>query len=205
VFAVLDSGGPDSSLLPLFIFAAEVVVVTLCTVRTIFVARGLKYLAPVLGFFEVSMWLFAIGAVMKNLSDPTCSLAFAGGFTLGTYLGILVEQKLAIGSVLVRTVTAKDPAGLVAQLRAANYGVTCFDGDGASGRVRLLFTVVPRKGLGEVVALLKAFDPKVFYSIDSLQSAAAGVVPRDARRRWALLPAPSRAPGRTRLAGAGKG
>jgi uncharacterized protein YebE (UPF0316 family) len=200
VFAV-DSG----SLLPLFIFAAEVVVVTLCTVRTIFVARGLKHLAPVLGFFEVSIWLFAIGAVMKNLSDPTCSLAFAGGFTLGTYLGILVEQKLAIGSALVRTVTAKDPAALVAQLRAANYGVTCFDGEGASGRVRMLFTVVPRKDLGVVLGLLKAFDPQVFYSVDALQSAAAGVVPREPRRRWALLPGLLRLPGRAHLVGAGKG
>src|SRR3954447_12833495 len=88
-----------SGAVPLFIFAAETCVVTLSTLRTIFLARGRKYLAPTLGFFEVSLWLIAIGEVMKNLSDVRCSLAFAGGFTLGNFLGILIEQKLALGSV----------------------------------------------------------------------------------------------------------
>jgi len=74
---------PFLPVLPLFIFAAEVCVVTLCTIRTIFVARGMKFLAPLLGFFEVSIWLFAIGAVMKNLNDIACYAAFAGGFPLG--------------------------------------------------------------------------------------------------------------------------
>src|SRR3954454_17450984 len=108
-----------------FIFVAEMCVVTIATLRTIFISRGMKVLAPVLGFFEVSIWLFAIGSVMKNLSDVRCALAFAGGFTLGNFLGILIEQSLALGSVVVRTITPSDPAPLVDALRAASYGVTC--------------------------------------------------------------------------------
>src|SRR5947208_15051500 len=91
----------------LFIFVAEMCVVTLSTLRTIFLAKGMRLLAPVLGFFEVSIWLFAIGSVMRNLGDGRCALAFAGGFTVGTFLGILIEQKLALGSVVVRTITNK--------------------------------------------------------------------------------------------------
>jgi uncharacterized protein YebE (UPF0316 family) len=182
------------ALLPLFIFTAEVCVVTISTLRTIFVAQGKKYLAPVLGFFEVTTWLFAIGEVMNNLSDVRCSLAFAGGFTLGNFLGILIEQKLALGAVLVRAVTARAPANLVERLRAAEYGVTLVEGQGTVGPVHVVLTVVPRKHLAAVVALLKEFDPAVFYSVDGLQTAAAGVFPLARRRSWELPPGTLRLP-----------
>jgi uncharacterized protein YebE (UPF0316 family) len=167
---------------PLFIFTAEVCVVTISTLRTIFIAQGKKYLAPALGFFEVTTWLFAIGAVMQNLSDVRCSLAFAGGFTLGNFLGILIEQKLALGTVLVRAITARDPAALVERLHEAEFGVTLVEGQGAVGPVRVVLTVVPRKHLPAVVAVLQDFDPAMFYSVDGLQTTAAGVFPLTRRR-----------------------
>jgi uncharacterized protein YebE (UPF0316 family) len=179
---------------PGVIFVAEVCVVTISTMRTIFVARGMKYLAPLLGFFEVSIWLFAIGGVMKNLSDWTCSAAFAGGFTLGNFLGILLEEKLAMGSVVVRIITCKDAAGLVEGLRAAGFGVTRVDGQGSRGPVQSVLSVVRRKDLGLVLALARGFDPRVFYSVDDLHSAAEGVGP--ARRLARGL-----APGLLRLRG----
>ncbi|MFO0930850.1 MAG: DUF5698 domain-containing protein [Gemmataceae bacterium] len=187
MLAVFPSYLLEMPYLPAFIFVAEMCVVTICTLRTIFIARGMKYVAPVLGFFEVSIWLFAIGEVMKNLADARCSLAFAGGFTLGTFLGILIEQRLALGSVVVRTITNRDAAPLLEMLRAANYGVTCLNGQGAKGPVQVVFTVVPRRQLGDVVAMLKGFDPNVFYSVDALQAAEAGVTP--AARR--ALPVPT--------------
>jgi uncharacterized protein YebE (UPF0316 family) len=171
-----------------FIFFAEMCVVTLCTLRTIFITRGMKKLAPMLGFFEVLTWLFAIGEVMKNLTDFRCSLAFACGFTAGTFLGMLIEQALALGSVIVRTITHKEAGSLVEELRAAHYGVTCLPGQGAMGPVQLIFTVVPRRELSAVIAILKRFDPAVFYSVDALSSAAAGVVPAPRRRIPALVP-----------------
>jgi uncharacterized protein YebE (UPF0316 family) len=179
------------SLLPLFIFAAEVCVVTLSTMRTIFVARGMKLLAPLLGFFEVSIWLYAISEVMRNLNDLSCAAAFAGGFTLGNFLGILLEEKLAMGHVGVRLITRRDAAALVDRLRAADYGVTRIDAQGATGPVQILLTVVKRKELDAVLALAKRFDPRMFYSVDDLQSAAEGVAPA-ARRRWSVVPNPFR-------------
>lgn len=171
-----------------FIFVAETCVVAISTLRTIFIARGMKYVAPVLGFFEVSIWLFAIGEVMKNLSDIRCALAFAGGFTLGNFVGMLIEQSLALGSVVVRAITSKDAAPLADSLRQAQYGVTCMEGHGANGPVSVILTVVPRRELPVVVALLKAFDSGVFYSVDALQAATAGVTPTPRRPRlgWSL-------------------
>jgi uncharacterized protein YebE (UPF0316 family) len=156
--------------------------------RTIFVARGMKVLAPILGFFEVSLWLVATGAVMKNLSDWTCSGAFAGGFALGNYLGILLEEKLAMGSVVVRIITRKESGELVENLRAAGYGVTCVEGQGSRGPVQIVLTVVPRKELDRVLGMARQFDPRVFYSVDGLQAAEAGVGPTSRRLLGTLLP-----------------
>src|SRR5262249_32274032 len=112
---------PALSALPLLVFFAELCVVTLSTMRIIFVARGMKILAPVLGFFEVSIWLFAIGQIMQNLTDLSCYLAFAGGFTAGNYLGVLLEKKLAIGSVVIRIITPKDVRDLLEGLQVEKY------------------------------------------------------------------------------------
>src|SRR5438309_5479251 len=135
LFAVSTANLPA---LPVLVFFAELCVVTLSTIRIIFLARGLKVPASILGFFEVSIWLFAIGQVMQNLSNWGCSLGFATGFTAGNFLGVVIEKRLAIGTVVVRIITHKDVAELVSGLRAAGYGVTSVDGLGATGPVKVL-------------------------------------------------------------------
>ena len=126
-------------LLPAAIFLSELCVVTLTTVRLIAVARGFKWAAALIGFFEVTVWLFIIGQVMGRLSDPLCWLAYAGGFTLGNYLGVAIDEKLALGTVLVRLITPRHPAGLLEAPKAGNYGVTCQDAHGATGRPMHLY------------------------------------------------------------------
>jgi uncharacterized protein YebE (UPF0316 family) len=155
--------------------------------RIIFVARGYKLAAPTLGFFEISLWLFAAGVTMKNLDQWHCCAAFALGFTLGSYLGILIDKWLALGTVTVRIFTHRDAGGLVEQLRAANFGVTSVDAEGATGKVRIHLTVVKRKQLADVTALIDSHHPGAFYAIDELQSACEGIFPA-ARERPGTLP-----------------
>jgi uncharacterized protein YebE (UPF0316 family) len=182
---------PDSSIvptvlnLPVLVFLAETVVVTLSTVRTIFIARGWKVLAPLLGFFEVSIWLFAIAQVMQHLTSPGCFLAFAGGFALGNFLGVLIEQKLALGQVVVHVVSTNDGAELAESLRWAGYGVTALEASGASGPVQLVFTIIPRNQLNQVMSIIKRWDPKAFYSVGDLRAATNSVLP--SRRRMARI------------------
>src|SRR5260370_28578200 len=135
---------PSFSLLPILVFFAELCVVTLCTLRIIFISRGNTLVAPILGFFEITTWLFAIGKVMQNLSDPGCFLGFAAGFTLGNLLGVLIEKRLALGNVVVRTITHKDVTNLVDSLRLAEFGVTSLDAQGTRGPVKLVFSVGAR-------------------------------------------------------------
>jgi uncharacterized protein YebE (UPF0316 family) len=184
---------PDSSIvptvlnLPALVFLAETVVVTLSTVRTIFIARGWKLLAPLLGFFEVSIWLFAIAQVMQHLTSPGCFLAFAGGFALGNFLGVLIEQKLALGQVVVHVVSTNDSSELAESLRWAGYGVTALEASGASGPARLVFTIIPRNQLTQVVSIIKRWDPKAFYSVGDLRSATESPFP-SRRRLPSLVP-----------------
>ncbi len=176
--------------LPLLVFLAELCVVTLSTVRIIFVARGMKFLAPVLGFFEVSIWLFAIGQIMRNLTDPGCYLGFAAGFTLGNFLGVLLEKKLALGNLAIHIVTTKDAGELIERLRAAEYGVTSMNAHGVTGPVHVVFTVIKRNQLGNVLTIIKDFDPKAFYAINDLKAAAAGISPIARGRTRALFSVP---------------
>jgi uncharacterized protein YebE (UPF0316 family) len=166
---------------PVLVFVAELCVVTLFTLRIIFISRGKKLLASVVGFFEITIWLFAIGQVMQNLNDPACFLGFAGGFTFGNYLGMLTERWLALGTVVVRTITHKDPSTLIRSLQAAQFGVTSLDAEGAKGPVKVVFTIVRRKELEGVLGLVRRFDPLAFYSVDDIQEAGPGIFP--ARKR----------------------
>jgi len=168
--------------IPLLIFVARIFDVSLGTVRVIFVSRGLKYLAPVVGFFEIIIWLLAIGQIMKNLSNPACYIAYAGGFAMGNFVGIHIAEKLSLGLVMIRVVTKKDAASLVDFLKAENYGVTSVDGHGTSGQVKVVFTIVPRREVRSVVELIKKFNPHAFYSIEEVGLVQRGIFP--VRKSW---------------------
>jgi uncharacterized protein YebE (UPF0316 family) len=169
-------------LLPFLIFLARIADVSIGTVRLIFVSRGFKYLAPVVGFFEVIIWLLAIGQIMKNLSNPVCYLGYGGGFAMGNYVGMYIAEKLSLGLVLIRVITKKDAGPLVEFLRSENYGVTSIDGHGTSGEVRVVFTIVPHREVQSVVDLIKKFNPQAFYSIEEVRHVEKGVFP--VRKNW---------------------
>lgn len=178
----MDGMFAASPWLPLVVFVAELAVVTCGTIRVIFTARGMKYLAPVLGFFEITVWLFAIGQIMQNLTDVGCHIGFAAGFTLGNFLGIFIEKQLALGNLMVRIITPKDARPLLAGLKAAHFGLTTIDAEGANGPVKIIFTVIQRRQQRHVVGLIRRFDPQAFYSVEEVRSAQAGVFPET--RPW---------------------
>ncbi|MHC4488809.1 MAG: DUF2179 domain-containing protein [Planctomycetota bacterium] len=178
----VNSGVYTWIVLPVLIFVARITDVSLGTVRVIFVSRGLKYLAPLVGFFEVLIWLLAIGQIMKNLSNPVCYIAYAAGFGMGNYVGIRIAEKLSLGVVLIRVVTKKDALPLVECLKSENYGVTSVDGHGTSGQVKVVFTIVPRREVSSVVHLIRKFNPYAFYSIEDVGFVEKGIFPL--RRGW---------------------
>jgi uncharacterized protein YebE (UPF0316 family) len=164
-------------ILPLLIFFARICDVSLGTIRVIFVARGFRYFAPVLGFFEISIWLLAISQIFQHLDNAFTYLAYAGGFATGTFVGMWLEDKLSIGTVLIRVVTKKDADGLIHRLKDSHFGVTTVDAMGALGQVKIILTIVQRTSVPEVISLVKQFNPHAFYTIEDVRYATEGIFP----------------------------
>jgi uncharacterized protein YebE (UPF0316 family) len=164
-------------ILPIMIFCARICDVTMGTIRVIFISKGIKYLAPIIGFFEVIIWLLAIGQVMNNLTNTVAYVAYGAGFASGTYIGMLIEEKISLGLTSVRIITKEDPADLMQFLRTHDYGVTSIDGEGATGKVKMVFTIIKRQDLPHVISIIKQFNPSAFYSVEEVKSVAEGVFP----------------------------
>ena len=164
-------------ILPLIIFFTRVLDVTLGTLRIIFIARGRKYLAPLLGFVEVFIWITVVSQVVGGAQNFAAYFAYAAGFAAGNYAGMWIEEKLAIGTLVVRVILPRDAQELVDHLRAAGFGVTHVDAHGASGPVALVYTVVMRKELGRVVEIINTTAPKSFFTIEELRSVKEGIFP----------------------------
>ncbi len=163
--------------LPILIMLARILDVSIGTIRIILVARGYKLLAPVLGFFEVIIWLIAISQVMQHLKNVMCYLAYGTGFALGNYVGILMESKLAMGLQAIRVITQTELHSFPMVLRDEGFGVTTLDAYGSRGPVNIFFTIVPRKDVPRVLDLVKIFAPDSFVTVEDIRSSYAGIFP----------------------------
>lgn len=158
-------------LLPLLIFVARLVDVSIGTLRIVFLARGMKVLAPLCGFFEVVVWLLALGQIMNNLTSWPNYLAYAAGFSFGNYAGLWIEARMAMGMVSVWIVTHKDATGLLDKLKEARYGLTSVGARGARGKVRILIVVVRRRHLDRLSKLIHEHTPDAFVTIQDVRTA----------------------------------
>ncbi len=164
-------------LLPLLIFFARVLDVTLGTLRIIFISRGRRNLAPLLGFFEVLIWIVVIGQLVQHLHSVTAYLSYAAGFAAGNFIGMWLEDRLALGTLMLRVIIPTEGQALARLVRQAGFGVTTVEGSGASGTVTLLYTVVKRRDLPVVTALIHRNHPKAFISIEDVRATEEGVFP----------------------------
>ncbi len=162
-------------ILPLLIFVARMSDVTLGTLRNIFMSRGFKKIVPFVGFFEVLIWLIAMKQVMNRADNVVCYLAWAGGFSMGTYVGMRIEERLALGMQVIRIITSETSDKLITALRAANHGMTVVDANGAKGPVKMIFSIVQRKYLKDVINIIEENQPNAFYSIEDVRNASHGV------------------------------
>ncbi len=173
---------PDTQLfqlvvLPLIVFASRLVDVSLGTLRILFVSRSRAVLAAAVGFFEVLIWLVVITQVLSNLHSWIHFVAYAAGFAVGNYLGIRLEGWLQMGTIILRVITHRQAEPLVETLRAAGCGVTTVQGEGMEGPVQLVFTVLRRRQLPEVLAQVKRFHPNAFSTVEHVHSADHGFFP----------------------------
>ncbi len=174
-------------ILPVLIFLFRIVDQSIGTIRLIFAAKGMKNLAPFFAFFESFIWLIAIGQIMKHLDNVMCYAAFAGGYATGNYFGILLEEKLSIGTAVIRVIPKKDTTELINYLRSQNFGVTVVNVDGMMGPTKMLFTTVRRKEARKVIEIIREFNPTAFYTIDEVKTVSGGYFERKRDSIWSIL------------------
>lgn len=177
-----DSIWFDYIILPLLIIVARIIDVSLNTLRIIYLSKGFRLLAPVLGFFEVLIWLLAVTQIFANLENWLCYLAYPLGFALGNYLGMKLEERLAIGVELIRIITRMDPYKLIEALRENGFSVTAIDAEGSQGKVGILYSIINRKALGKYVALIQEFNPKAFYTIEDVRFVSKHLIDTSLKR-----------------------
>lgn len=162
-------------LLPLVIFFGRICDVTLGTLRIIFVSKGERYKAPIVGFFEVFIWVVIISQIFSHANSLIAYLAYAGGYAAGNFVGILVENKIAFGYQLLRVYTKKDAVELVKKLNKKNIGATLIKGEGAVSEVHILEIVVSRKAVEEAIDLIIHFDSTAFYLVEDIRHKQKGI------------------------------
>jgi uncharacterized protein YebE (UPF0316 family) len=162
-------------LLPLLIFLARICDVSIGTMRIIFVSKGKKYIAPFLGFFEVLIWITAISKIMQNLDNYVNYIAYAAGFATGNFVGMIIEEKLAVGIQMIRVFTYQKGNELVQTLNSQGYGATSVNAQGAREEVQLIYTIVRRNNLGEVLDIINRYNPKAFYTIEDIRAVNEGI------------------------------
>jgi uncharacterized protein YebE (UPF0316 family) len=161
-------------ILPGLVFLGRILDVSIGTVRVILMSQGNRRLAPLLGFFEVVIWVVVTSQVIARLRNPFVVIAYGLGFAAGTYVGMKIEDKLSFGSVVLRITTEKSAAGLVVALSSNGFGVTVIDAKGTTGDVSQLFTVVHRKLLPKVLTIVENCCPRAFYTVEDVQYVSTG-------------------------------
>jgi uncharacterized protein YebE (UPF0316 family) len=156
-------------IIPVLIFAARLLDVSLATMRHILIFRGHRRIVPAIAFVEVLVWLVAITQVMNNLSNFASYLAWAGGFSAGTWLGMVIEEKIALGHLIIRIITEKQKPSILKELREAGFGSTSLDAHGSMGPVNIMFIVVSRKELQRLLELITRQLPGCFYTIEDVR------------------------------------
>jgi len=157
-------------LLPFLIFIARIADVTLDTLRIVFITKGNKIIAPILGFFQILIWLVAITRIMKDLDNITYYLAYAGGFATGNYIGLILEEKFALGIQMIRIVTQKDASSLISKLYEKGLHSTSVEAESNQGKVHVIYLIVQRKMIRNIISLTNQYNPNAFYSVEDIRS-----------------------------------
>ena len=173
-------------LLPFLIFLARITDVSINTIRIIYVLGGRRLTATVLGFFESFIWLMAIRQIFEHLDNWVCYVAYPGGFATGIFVGMIIEERIAYGKVIVRIITRKEVKELMDFLVLRKFRYTHVNAEGPDGHENLVFTVLERESLEVLLYKLKAMLPTAFYTVEKVNRAAEVGTLVEETSRWSI-------------------
>ena len=171
--------------MPILIVIMRILDVSLSTVRVVTINKGLKGLSAIIGFFEITVWLFVMQKVLSDMNNPVWFIAYATGFALGTYIGLFISEKLSLGKVLVRVITKAEASDLIEELKKNNFRLTAAKTENEVSSGQLILSVIESKRLPKYIELVKKYNSRAFYSVEEVKKASEEFFPTPARRNWA--------------------
>lgn len=169
----------EGPLLYIIILVAKIVEVSISTVRIVIINKGERVKGAVLGFVEILIWLLVVSSVLNNITeDPFKILAYAAGFSIGNFMGVTIENKIAVGLASIQVVVNVETGEILAEvLRDESYGVTIIDGRGRDdSKKTLLFIQLKRKKIPEAIKIIKQTAPDAYITVNDIKSTVGGFI-----------------------------
>lgn len=170
------------------IFLINLVYITINTIRVILTMRGYRKVAPFIAIIEVTIYTLGLSMVMNHLSNPIYLMAYALGFGVGIYTGMLIEDRLALGYSVVHIITDGLDHSLAHDLREMGYGVTIETGYGRDGERLILTVLSPRTTETHLYNALDELSPSAFYYTSEAKYIKGGFWTKRVNRREILSP-----------------
>ena len=158
----------------LFVFAMRVIDMSLDTLRLLFVMRGRKLLAGGIGVIQATVFILAVSAVLSGPLDPFTVAGYALGFGTGVIIGMLAEQRLALGYSMLRVYSPAAGTAIAEALRAANFAVTEFVAHGRDGEITVVNSAIARRDTAKAQTIVKQIDAGAFITVDEIQPLQRG-------------------------------
>lgn len=162
---------------PILVFVAKLVEVSIGTLRLIFLARGEKKIVPFVAFVEVLIWISLIGVVLTYLTNVMAYLAYALGFAVGNRVGMMIEGRMALGNSMIRVITRRNAQKLINYLKKEKYPITTIAARSNRSKVNLIYILIRRKNLKKLVIKIKQFNPRAFFSVEDVSVVNEGMMP----------------------------
>ncbi|MGB4439448.1 MAG: DUF5698 domain-containing protein [Sedimentibacter sp.] len=163
----------------IIIFFAKIIEVSVSTVRLVLINKGERVKGALLGFVEIMIWLIVVSSVLNNITeDPIKVLVYAIAFSLGNFIGVTIESKIAVGLSSIQVVVNGEEGEVLADiLRNQGFGVTIIDGRGKNdSKKNLLFIQLKRKKIPEAVKLIKQTNPNAYITVNDIKSMMGGYI-----------------------------
>jgi uncharacterized protein YebE (UPF0316 family) len=165
---------PEALLTAGLIFTLRVTDMTLDTLRVLFVMRGRKPIAWILGFFQAAVFVIAITFVLRDLTNVLNIIGYAAGFATGVVIGMTIEERLAIGHIHMRIISSRRGSRIAERIREEGYAVTEVPARGKDGMVTMLNCSVLRKNVGRVRNMVNEIDSEAFITSEDIRPVRRG-------------------------------
>lgn len=146
------------------------------------IVKGQKFLGSLIGFFEIIVWASVFSKVVNAINDPLNLLFYALGFSVGNYLGSILEERIGLGSITSLIIPSVSFPLLTSVLRKNDFGVTVLEGEGMQKNRQILLVVLERKNLRKFNRIINDIDPMGFVTFLDNKSYFNGFVPKSKRK-----------------------